>query len=77
MECRYADTRLYRNAMCGSAQNEFDPDDEPPADRRTEITPAEGLKLFKKPFEGAKKPHIMAILKRTITVVAAERAVYV
>ena len=64
MKRRYVDARLYRNAMCGNAQNEFDPDDEPPADRRTEISLAEGSKPFKKPFEGAKKPHIIAILKR-------------
>lgn len=77
VRARYHDAKFVRNAMCGSAQNEFDEKDEPPEDERTTVDVEEGLKLMKKPFEGALKTHVMAVLKRNVTIVIGKRAVYI
>lgn len=53
VHARYWPAKLCRNAMSGSAQNEFDERDEPVPDERISVTEEEGLKLVKKPFAGA------------------------
>ena len=76
VHARYWPAKLKKNAMVGSAQNEFDEEDEPSADERTVVTEEEGLKLVRKPFTGYKKTHVNAVLKRTITVVIGKKAAY-
>ena len=77
VRCRYHDAKLARNAVTGTAQNELELADEPPRDCRTVVSADEGLKLFKKPWDGAKNTHIMAILKRVFGLVVGSNAAYV
>ena len=76
-QARYNPASFAANGMRGIADNEFDEDDEPPADDRTTITSAEANKLVKKPFGGQKPSQIMAVLKRTITFIAGRHALYI
>ena len=77
VHARYYPAKLCKNGVVGCACNDFEEDDEPGEDSRTEITYDEGMKILRKPFEGAKNAHIMAVLKRTICVVVGQHAVYV
>lgn len=74
---RYNDPRFVANQLKGLADNETDEQDEPFADNRTTIRPEEFWSMIQKPFGYAKKTHILAILKRVITVYAGKNAVYV
>lgn len=74
---RYVPAKFVKNGVRGIADNEFDEADEPAADNRTEITAAESERLFQKPFSGWKKSHVLAVLKRSIVVIAGSRAMYV
>ena len=76
-QARYTPAKFAKNGVRGLADNEFDADDEPPADGRVEITPAESKKLFQKPFSGWKTAHVMAVLKRSIACIAGKHALYV
>ena len=73
---RYNPAKLCKNGMRGAADNEFDEADEPAADYRTTISQEEGLKLCKKPFGYQGMAHIMAVLKRTITIICGKHAAY-
>ena len=75
-QARYNPAKLARNGPRGLADNEFDENDEPSEDDRTSITAEEGLKLCKKPFGNQGSAHVMAVLKRTITIIGGRHAVY-
>jgi hypothetical protein len=76
-QARYNPVKLCKNGMRGVADNEFDAEDEPAPDNRTTITSEEAMKLCNKPFGGRGQAHVMAVLKRTITVIAGNHAVYI
>jgi hypothetical protein len=74
---RYNPASFARNSVRGLADNEWDEEDEPPADKRTMITVAEANKLVRKPFGCNKPAKINAVLKRTIVVIAGKHAMYI
>ena len=77
VSCRYHDAKIKKNQARGAAMNEVDEEDEPDANGRTTLTPAECNKLVHRPFIHYGKAHILAILKRNVTFVFGKKALYV
>ena len=76
-QSRYCPAKFTKNQFRAILDNEFNEDDEPDHDLRSTITFDEFFKLTSAAFGYSKKPHIMAVLKRAVTVVAGKHAMYV
>jgi len=73
---RYSPAKFTRNQLRAVCDNEFNEEDEPEPDNRIQITAEEFYKVAQKAFGYAKKPHVMAILKRAICGIAGKHAFY-
>ena len=73
---RYNNAGFVENQFRAVADNEFDPESEPPSDGRTYIEPEEFMKMMVKPFGGHTDLHVLACLKRCVTCVAGEHGFY-
>lgn len=76
-QSRYSPAKFMRNQFRAICDNEFNEGDEPDPDMRSTITFDEFYKMTSAAFKHAKKPHVMAILKRCVAVLAGKHALYV
>ena len=73
---RYSPAKFTRNQLWAVCDNEFNEEDEPEPDSRIQITTEEFYKVAQKAFGYARKPHVMAVLKRAICGIAGKHAFY-
>ena len=75
-EARYNDVKLAANSTRGCASNDLNAEDEPPADDRSVITSDEFFKLVSKFFCGERPASVLAVLKRSITMIFGQHGFY-
>lgn len=76
-QSRYSPAKFIRNQFRAICDNEFNEADEPAEDSRSTITFREFYAMLSAAFKYGKRPHVMAILKRCVVVIAGKHALYV